>query len=196
MTDGHSMFNMEDKIDVGSPLRMLAICSYEPVLEASTRLSALYQGCQADELAWMLKSTLLQAHYNLPDVLVEEHFKYHELFNWFVCGSDKGVRFDDKRYQAFLEKSLEDQELKEFFKAVVKNLNEMRTPEDLDEKRIGLIQKLTAWAETRSTRIVYFGKFSYSPLRKISFSFSFKNADLKSEAFQSLAKSLCPDDER
>ncbi len=59
-----------------------------------------------------------------------------------------------------------------------------------------LIQKLTDWAETNSARIVYFGKFSYSPLRKISFSFSFKNADLKSEAFQSLAKSLCPDDER
>ncbi len=47
MTDGHSMFNTEDKIDAGSPLRMLAICSYEPVLEASTRLSALYQGWQS-----------------------------------------------------------------------------------------------------------------------------------------------------
>ncbi len=194
MTDGHSMFNMEDKIEAGSPLRLLAITSYEPVLEASKRLSSLYEGWETDELAWMLKTALLQAHYNLPNQLVEEHFKYHELFNWFVGGDSKTVRFDNKRYQSFLAKSLEDLELKEFIKAVVQNLNELRTSDEHDEQRIELVQKLTAWAETNSARIVYFGKCSYSPLRKIIFSFSFNNADLKSESFQALAKSICPED--
>ncbi len=194
MTDGHSMFNTEDKIEASSPLRLLAITSCEPVLESSKRLASLYEGWETDELAWMLKTALLQAHYNLPNQLVEEHFKYHELFNWFVCGDSKTVRFNNKRYQSFLAKSLEDLELKEFFKAVVRNLNELRTAEALDEQRIELVQKLTGWAETNSACIVYFGKCTYSPLRKIVFSFSFKNADLKSESFQTLAKSICPVD--
>jgi len=195
MTDGHPISGMEDKIEAGSPLRLLVIASYEPVIEASKRLSALYEGWEADELVWMLKTALLQAHYNLPNDLVQEHFKFHELFNWFCTGGEKQIQFNENRYLIFLNKALEDHELKQFFHAVIKNLNDQHTKLDLDDMRLRLMRKLSDWAETNSPRIVYFGMLSHSPLKRITFSLSCDSDRIITNEFLELAKKLCPIDE-